>query len=149
MTDQNRTFDVKRNKISTKNFIPFPQALIVEEPSSEPKEHNPANLVSLKTQTSALRDQIQRIEKEEEWKGSGGSSNARRSSVNSGGSNGSGNAAAASSGQAGGAGGSRSTEKHRKRLAELEAQLVLASPSLLFQVEIDYSRESSAIYFRE
>ena len=104
------------------------QALIVEEPSSEPKEHSPANLVSLKTQTSALRDQIQRIEKEEEWKGS--SSGGRRSSVNSGGSGGSGGQQPNPS---------RSTEKHRKRLAELHAQLVLASPSLLFQLGKEFA----------
>jgi len=33
-----------------------------------------------------------------------------------------------------GGGGRMSTDKHRKQLAELEAQLVLASPHLLFQV---------------
>jgi hypothetical protein len=31
------------------------QALIVEEPSSEPRETKPANLVQLKTSTTALR----------------------------------------------------------------------------------------------
>lgn len=45
------------------------QALIVEDPSIEPRESNPANMVSLKTQASALRDQIYRIEKDDEWKG--------------------------------------------------------------------------------
>ncbi len=34
------------------------QLLIVEEPSNEPKENAPANLVALKTQTSSLRDQV-------------------------------------------------------------------------------------------
>ena len=99
----------------------FLQALIVETPSSEPKESSPANLVALKTQTSELRDQIRRIEKDEDFKHS-----SRRS-------------ISVASGQAGSGGPThpaalKATEKHRKKLAELEAQLVLASPSLLFQV---------------
>ncbi len=101
-------------------FLHF-QALIVEEPSAEPKENNPANLVSLKTQTSALRDQIHRLEKEEEFKsgrrGSNrsnrGASDEHRQSV------------------------FRGSERQRKKLAELEAQLLLASPSLVFQVRQD------------
>lgn len=84
------------------------QVLIVEEPSSEPRESKPANLVALKTNASCLRDSILQAEREEEWRGGRGR---------------------------GGAG--RSLEKQRKSLAELEAQLVLASPHLLFQVERD------------
>jgi len=42
-------------------FINF-QLLIVEEPSNEPKENAPANLVALKTQTSSLRDQVKLFE---------------------------------------------------------------------------------------
>ncbi len=38
------------------------QLLIVEEPSNEPKENAPANLVALKTQTSSLRDQVKLFE---------------------------------------------------------------------------------------
>ena len=112
------------------------QALIVEEPSSEPKESNPANLVSLKTQAASLRDQIYRIEKEEEMKGeaksAGGGGNRRYSNATS----------------SGGSGGinssttntqpiyhhSKASRKHRDKLAEIEAQIVLASPELLFQV---------------
>eukprot|EP00095_Tigriopus_kingsejongensis_P006139 maker-scaffold98_size375582-snap-gene-2.42 protein:Tk06139 transcript:maker-scaffold98_size375582-snap-gene-2.42-mRNA-1 annotation:"breakpoint cluster region protein" len=89
-------------------YIPLWNATIVDDPSFEPKESNPANLVSLKTQTSALRDQIYRLEKEEEWRGrktSGGTS-----------------------------GGSKVAGKPKKKLNELEAQLVLASPCLVFQV---------------
>ena len=93
----------------------------MEEPSSEPKESAPANLVSLKTQTASLRDQIYRLEKEEEWKGSSGS-----------GGSGSGSRKTSQPGQIGNM--FKSTEKFRKKLAEIEAQLVLASPSLLFQV---------------
>ncbi|CAB4066445.1 ABR [Lepeophtheirus salmonis] len=85
-------------------YIPLCHALIVEEPSSEPKENSPANLVSLRTQAAALRDQILRIEKEEEWKG------VKKGLV------------------------SKASEKHRKKLAEIESLLVLASPSLVFQV---------------
>ena len=89
------------------------KALIVEEPSSEPRESHPANLVSLRTQAASLRDQIHRIEKEEEVKGT---LNNRRTSGSS------------------AIGNLKATEKPRKKLAEVEAQLVLASPSLVFQV---------------
>ena len=37
------------------------QVLIVEEPSSEPKEAKPANLVMLKTMASSLRDTIVQV----------------------------------------------------------------------------------------
>ena len=77
----------------------------MEEPSSEPKETRPASLVSLKTAAASLRDSILQAEKEEEWRGR-----------------------ASSRGQA------KNIEKLRRQLAELEAQLVLASPHLLFQV---------------
>jgi hypothetical protein len=69
--------------------------------------------VALRTQAAALRDQIHRIEKEEEVKG-GTNTTQRRSS------NASMNL--------------KATEKPRKKLAEVEAQLVLASPNLVFQV---------------
>lgn len=91
----------------------------MEEPSSEPKENNPANMVALKTQTAALRDQIFRLEKDEEFKQSGRRSSTKEGSLGHG---------------ASPPGPSKATEKHRKKLSELEAQLVLASPSLLFQV---------------
>merc|ERR1719410_2839006 len=39
-------------------YIPLCEILIVEEPSSEPKETKPANLVMLKTAASSLRDSI-------------------------------------------------------------------------------------------
>ncbi len=71
----------------------------------EPKETNPANLLSLRTQSASLRDQILRAEKEEELKGKRNAGHA-----------------------------SKAIEKLRKKLAEVEAQLVLASPSLVFQV---------------
>ena len=96
------------------------QALIVEEPSSEPKESNPANLVTLKTQTTALRDQIYRLEREEEFKSGGG----RRASGKS----------IPSTGDSRNLPHSKATEKPRKKLAEVEAQLLLASPGLVFQV---------------
>lgn len=86
----------------------------MEEPSSEPRESHPANLVSLRTQAASLRDQILRIEKEEEVKGT---LNNRRTSNGSSTLN-----------------HLKATEKPRKKLAEVEAQLVLASPSLVFQV---------------
>ena len=36
--------------------------MIVEEPSSEPKETKPANIVALKTGAAALRDQIVQVQ---------------------------------------------------------------------------------------
>ena len=106
------------------------QALIVEEPSSEPKESNPANLVALKTQTTALRDQIYRLEKEEEFKsGGGGGAGGRRASGKS----------VSGDGGGGGVRHSKATEKPRKKLAEVEAQLLLASPGLVFQVRGEMS----------
>lgn len=87
-------------------YIPLYEVLIVEEPSSEPRETKPANLVLLKTAASSLRDTILQAEREAEWQGKG----------------------------RGGSGISNKVEKHRKALNELEAQLVLASPHLLFQV---------------
>ena len=90
----------------------------MEEPSSEPRESHPANLVSLRTQAASLRDQIHRIEKEEEVKGT---LNNRRTSANQ---------IALNHSIAN----LKATEKPRKKLAEVEAQLVLASPSLVFQV---------------
>ena len=104
----------------------------MEEPSSEPKESSPANLVALKTQTTALRDQIYRLEREEEFKSGGGGGGGRRAS---------GKSVASSAGDGGGVARnssvlqpSKATEKLRKKLAEVEAQLLLASPSLVFQV---------------
>ena len=86
-------------------FCFFLKVLIVEEPSSEPRETKPANLVALKTAASSLRDTIMQAERDEEWRGKG-------------------------------RGGGKNMDKQRKNLAELEAQLVLASPHLLFQVFI-------------
>ena len=106
------------------------QALIVEEPSSEPKESSPANLVALKTQTTALRDQIYRLEREEEFKSGGGGRRASGKSVTSTAGDGGGGVARNSSLLQP----SKATEKLRKKLAEVEAQLLLASPSLVFQV---------------
>ena len=93
------------DNFSNSKLLCLPQALIVEDPSTEPKETKPANLVLLKTNASSLRDGILRAEKEDEWRGK----NSR-------------------------VGNNKNTEKQRKNLAELEAQLVLASPNLLFQV---------------
>ena len=109
-------------------FPPLIKALIVEEPASEPREPHPANLVSLRTAAAALRDQIHRIEKEEEVKGT---LNNRRTS---GGSGSSSNLPGSTAGGQNSTANLKATEKPRKKLAEVEAQLVLASPSLVFQV---------------
>jgi len=96
-------------------YIPLCEVLIVEEPSSEPKETKPANLVMLKTAASSLRDSIVQAEREDEWRGRGRGLNSR-------------------------------VEKQRKALAELEAQLVLASPHLLFQVAQEVASKAGKTY---
>ena len=109
------------------------QALIVEEPSSEPKESNPANLVSLKTHAAALRDQIYSIEKEEEMKGEAKSAGNRRfSNVNS--TTGSIGGESSVSGVHSMYHSSKASRKQRDKLAIIEADIVLAAPQLLFQV---------------
>ena len=117
------------------NFFIF-QAFIVEEPSSEPKESNPANLVSLKTQASALRDHIYRIEKEEELKGE--AKGRRFSNLNS--TTGSIGADSLASSNQQSFHTSKASRKHREKLAVIEADIVLAAPQLLFQVCPTYQR---------
>ncbi|XP_050727607.1 active breakpoint cluster region-related protein-like isoform X2 [Eriocheir sinensis] len=68
------------------------------------KEANPPNLVSLKSQASTVRDQLRRHETAVADNKGGGRLNMVRN------------------------------EKQRKKLAELEAQLVLASPNLPFRI---------------
>lgn len=67
----------------------------------EAKEHNPVNLLSLKSQASTVRDLILAEERED-----------KKHRLYS----------------------SRSMDKHRKKLHDIEAQLVLASPSLIFRL---------------
>ena len=118
--------------IIIKEYLFF-QALIVEEPSTEPKESNPANLVSLKTQASALRDHIYRIEKEEEMKGGGKSGGHRRDSHLHSTTGSIGGDSLASNSQSLHHN-SKASRKHREKLAVIEADIVLAAPQLLFQV---------------
>ena len=89
--------------------------------------------MSLKTQASALRDHIYRIEKEEEMKGEAKSGGNRRfSNLNS--NTGSiGTDSLATSNQPS-FHTSKASRKHREKLAIIEADIVLAAPQLLFQV---------------
>ncbi|KAF2368908.1 Dbl (DH) domain [Trinorchestia longiramus] len=98
------TFDLKW-------FISLHDILIVAGSSQEQfKEANPPNLVSLKSQAATVRDQLRRLEgSSEKPSGVGGGT------------------------QSSGGGGllhNSRVDKLRKRLSELEAQLILASPSL-------------------
>lgn len=68
---------------------------------TEAKEHNPVNLLTLKSQASTVRDVILAEEKDD-----------KKHKLYS----------------------SRSMDKHRKKLHDIEAQLVLASPSLVFRL---------------
>lgn len=69
--------------------------------SVEAKEHNPVNLLSLKSQASTVRDLILAEERDD-----------KKHKLYS----------------------SRSMDKYRKKLHDIEAQLVLASPSLVFRL---------------
>uniref|UniRef100_A0A2M4B8T9 Putative rac gtpase-activating protein bcr/abr n=1 Tax=Anopheles marajoara TaxID=58244 RepID=A0A2M4B8T9_9DIPT len=92
-------------------FIPLRDILICEESANDSKEASPINIVQLKSQACTVRDQIMLDERDELGR-RGGSS------------------------RLGGApgGSSRVGDKHRKKLADLEAQLVLASPNLVFKI---------------
>ncbi|RVE50864.1 hypothetical protein evm_004431 [Chilo suppressalis] len=90
-------------------FIPLPDIVVVEEESAavnsnDMRETSPANIVALKSQASTVRDQILAEER--------ASHDDKKIRI-------------------GGRGGA---EKNRKKLAELEGQLVLASPNLVFRV---------------
>ncbi|XP_050084439.1 active breakpoint cluster region-related protein isoform X2 [Anopheles aquasalis] len=92
-------------------FIPLRDILICEESANDSKEASPINIVQLKSQACTVRDQIMLDERDEMGRRSGSS-------------------------RLGGApgGSSRVGDKHRKKLADLEAQLVLASPNLVFKI---------------
>ncbi|XP_049536157.1 uncharacterized protein LOC125951357 isoform X2 [Anopheles darlingi] len=92
-------------------FIPLRDILICEESANDSKEASPINIVQLKSQACTVRDQIMLDERDEMGRRGGGS-------------------------RLGGApgGSSRVGDKHRKKLADLEAQLVLASPNLVFKI---------------
>ncbi|CAB3261568.1 unnamed protein product [Arctia plantaginis] len=90
-------------------FIPLPDIVVVEDEAisvsaADTRETSPANIVALKSQASTVRDQILAEER--------ASTDDKKIRL-------------------GGRGGG---EKQRKKLAELEAQLVLASPNLVFRV---------------
>ncbi|KAJ0176553.1 hypothetical protein K1T71_007732 [Dendrolimus kikuchii] len=90
-------------------FIPLPDIVVVEEESAganaaDTRETSPANIVALKSQASTVRDQILAEER------------------------------AANDDKKIRLGGRGGAEKQRKKLAELEGQLVLASPNLVLRV---------------
>ncbi|XP_013164778.1 PREDICTED: active breakpoint cluster region-related protein isoform X2 [Papilio xuthus] len=91
-------------------FIPLPEIVVVEEESAvagaaaEARETSPANIVALKSQASTVRDQILAEER--------AAHDDKKIRI----------------------GGRGAAEKQRKKLTELEGQLVLASPNLVFRV---------------
>ncbi|CAH0691920.1 unnamed protein product [Spodoptera exigua] len=90
-------------------FIPLPDIVVVEDESlganaNDARETSPANIVALKSQASTVRDQILAEER--------AAADDKKIRI----------------------GGRGAAEKQRKKLAELEAQLVLASPNLVFRV---------------
>lgn len=95
-------------------YLPVSEVTVSDD-GVEPKETNPANVVSLRSQACTVRDQILWEEHNDEKKNRVGS---------------------------------RCSEKNRKKLAELEAQLVLASPNLLLRViHKNHSRLQTAYTF--
>ncbi|XP_026327721.1 active breakpoint cluster region-related protein isoform X2 [Hyposmocoma kahamanoa] len=100
-----------RDKIAyeVKWFIPLPDIVVVEEDSAgvsaaDARETSPANIVALKSQASTVRDQILAEER--------AAHDDKKIRLS----------------------GRGAAEKQRKKLAELEGQLVLASPNLIFRV---------------
>ncbi|XP_032516984.2 active breakpoint cluster region-related protein isoform X1 [Danaus plexippus] len=88
-------------------FIPLPDIVVVEDEGANAaaeRETSPANIVALKSQACTVRDQILAEER------------------------------AAHDDKKIRLGGRGTAEKQRKKLAELEGQLVLASPNLVFRV---------------
>ncbi|XP_073956741.1 rho GTPase activating protein at 1A isoform X1 [Choristoneura fumiferana] len=87
-------------------FIQLPDIVVVDEEAgaAEARETSPANIVALKSQASTVRDQILAEER------------------------------AAQDDKKLRLGGRGTAEKQRKKLAELEGQLVLASPNLVLRV---------------
>ncbi|XP_075978308.1 rho GTPase activating protein at 1A isoform X1 [Anticarsia gemmatalis] len=89
-------------------FIPLPDIVVVDDEApgaaADARETSPANIVALKSQASTVRDQILAEER--------ASADDKKIRL----------------------GGRGAAEKQRKKLAELEAQLVLASPNLVFRV---------------
>ncbi|CAF4934582.1 unnamed protein product [Pieris macdunnoughi] len=86
-------------------FIPLPDIVVVEEDgSSAERETSPANIVALKSQACTVRDQILAEERALQ--------DDKKIRL----------------------GGRGAAEKQRKKLAELEGQLVLASPNLIFRI---------------
>lgn len=77
----------------------------IEANNSDLKESSPANILQLKTQACSVRDQLL-LEEREDTKG------GRLSKPN----------------------GFRAGDKYRRKLADLESQLVLASPNLVFRI---------------
>ena len=94
--------------------------------------------MSLKTQASALRDHIYRIEKEEELKGEAKGNPRRFSNLNS--TTGSIGADSLASSNQQSFHTSKASRKHREKLAVIEADIVLAAPQLLIQVCPIYQR---------
>ncbi|KAM3965390.1 LOW QUALITY PROTEIN: rho GTPase activating protein at 1A [Aphomia sociella] len=89
-------------------YIPLPDIVVVEDDggggAGEARETSPANIVALKSQASTVRDQILAEER--------AAQDDKKIRI----------------------GGRGAGEKLRKKLAELEEQLVLASPNLVFRV---------------
>lgn len=86
-------------------FIPVEDILILEETTANLHETSQSNIVALKSQASNVRDQLRQEEK------LNGEKNHHRTKL------------------------SRGSDKFRKRLIELESQLVLVSPNLVYRIK--------------
>ncbi|CAH1155600.1 unnamed protein product [Phaedon cochleariae] len=82
-------------------FIPVEDIFMLEETTANLFEIDTANIVSLKSQASNVRDQLKQEEK----------SNESRSKL------------------------SRGSDKYKKKLMDIESQLVLVSPNLVFRIK--------------
>lgn len=124
-----------RFEYELKWFIPLRDICVLEESAFDPKEHSPVNILQLKSQACTVRDQILLENRESA-------------------------AAASADGSANASGGGATTtteavpekkrsaagDKHRKKLFDLEAQLVLASPNLVLRIS-NRASNKTAVFF--
>ncbi|XP_072949374.1 active breakpoint cluster region-related protein isoform X2 [Epargyreus clarus] len=104
VSDKNNASGRDKFTFELKWFIPLPDIVVVEEDTGSERETSPANIVALKSQACTVRDLILAEER------------------------------AAQDDKKIRLGGRGAAEKQRKKLSELEGQLVLASPNLVFRL---------------
>lgn len=106
-----------RFEYELKWFIPLRDICVLEESALDPKENSPVNILQLKSQACTVRDQILLETRE-----------------------------AAAAAQEDRKHRTATGDKHRKKLHDLEAQLVLASPNLVLRIS-NRASNKTAVFF--